>query len=151
MKILILCVGKLKEEWLKLAEQEFLKRLSLVAKIEIQELKSSKYDDQRAIKEEEEYLQKVIQDQDFVCVLERQGKELNSQQFAENLDKWRQEGKRLVFIIGGAQGISEKIQNRANFLWSFSPLTFTHQMIRALLLEQIYRSTQIWQNTGYHK
>ena len=93
-----------------------------------------------------------INDKDYVVLLDLKGKQLSSEQFALSFKKWIDNGiGNYCFVIGGSLGVSEIIKNRANFIVSFSLLTFTHQMIRLLLLEQIYRCFKINNNETYHK
>lgn len=141
----IICVGKLKEEYLTNACNEYLKRLSKYTKLDIIELKDSD------IKSESELILKNINDKDFVVTLELEGKMLDSPTLSKKIDEWLMLNPNLVFIIGGSDGLDEKVRNRSNFKLSFSTLTFPHQLFRVMLLEQIYRAFKISNNETYHK
>lgn len=156
IKIKIVCVGKIKEDYLNKGISEYLKRLSGYSSVEIVEVKDEKIlsnTSEEKIREIEtnRILEKVT-DKDYVVLLDLRGKELKSEEFANKLDDLISSGVgNFCFIIGGSLGVSEILRNRANYLISFSKLTFTHQMIRLLLLEQIYRCFKINNNETYHK
>lgn len=141
----IICVGKLKEEYLTNACNEYLKRLSKYTKLDIIELKDSD------IKSEGELILKNINDKDFVITLEIGGNMLDSPTLSKKIDEWLMLNPNLVFVIGGSDGLDEKVRNRSNFKLSFSTLTFPHQLFRVMLLEQIYRAFKIINNETYHK
>lgn len=149
MNIKILCIGKLKEKYWKEAVAEYSKRLGAYCNIEIQELKESRSDD---IGEEGESILKKIKKEDFVITLEIQGKNLSSEELAEKIESLGLLGKsNIVFIIGGSNGLSKEVSERSDYKLSFSKMTFPHQMMRVILLEQIYRSFKIIKNENYHK
>lgn len=141
----IICVGKLKEEYLTNACNEYLKRLSKYTKLDIIELKDSD------MKSEGELILKNINDKDFVITLEIGGNMLDSPTLSKKIDEWLMLNPNLVFVIGGSDGLDEKVRNRSNFKLSFSTLTFPHQLFRVMLLEQIYRAFKIINNETYHK
>jgi len=159
MKIKLLCIGKIKEKYLNEGINEFLKRLKVYAKIEIIEKKEERISDNPSQSEIDSVLEvegnsllKEIKNDDYVIILDLHGKEVDNHQFLAILDKAMVSGySSFVFVIGGSYGISNELRNRSDFKWSFSKLTFTHQMIRLLLLEQIYRSFRIKHNEPYHK
>lgn len=156
IKIKIVCVGKIKETYLTQGISEYLKRLGGYCNLEIVEVKDEKIvcgisDDKIRDLEATKILEK-ISERDYVILLDLRGKELNSEEFAFKMDTLISGGTgNFCFIIGGSLGVSEIVRKRANFLFSFSKLTFTHQMIRLLLLEQIYRAFKINNNETYHK
>lgn len=152
MKITLLFVGKTKDSWIQEGMDEFLKRLQKFAQVDVQIISEcSKGDVQKIKNEEGKSLLEKVKVNDFVCLLDVQGELLSSEQFAVKLDTWKSRGEKLVFIVGGAFGVHEEIKKRANFLLSFSKMTFTHQMVRVFLLEQIYRGFSILQGSEYHK
>ncbi|MCQ2550978.1 MAG: 23S rRNA (pseudouridine(1915)-N(3))-methyltransferase RlmH [Clostridia bacterium] len=155
MNIQIICVGKLKEKYWDDAVNEYLKRLKRFAQVSIVELKESKLPegmDQQIMKEEGESILKKIKDKDYVITLEIKGKNLSSEELAEKFKDLALEGKTDVdLVIGGSYGLSKEVSDRANFKLSFSKMTFPHQMMRVILLEQVYRSFKIINNETYHK
>lgn len=159
MQVEIICVGKLKEKYLKDACSEYIKRLSRFCTLSVTELKdepvpeqaSDAQTEQAIIREGERILQK-ISDRDFVVSLCVEGKSLSSESFAKELGQVFQKGaSRLVFVIGGSCGLSENVKKRSNLRLSFSAMTFPHQLMRVILLEQLYRAYKINANESYHK
>lgn len=159
MNIKIICIGKLKEKYWTEAVAEYVKRISRFARIEIIELKETRISDRPSEAEEEsvkksegtEILKKIKKD-DYCITLEIKGRELSSEQFAKQLDRLALDGKsNISFVIGGSLGLSQEVSARADFKLSFSPMTFPHQMMRVILLEQIYRCFKINNNETYHK
>ncbi|MDO4632980.1 MAG: 23S rRNA (pseudouridine(1915)-N(3))-methyltransferase RlmH [Eubacteriales bacterium] len=159
MKITIICVGKIKEKFYTAAIAEYLKRLSRYCKTEIIELPDEKTPDgagealELQIKEKEgERILKSIKDTSYVTALAIEGKKLNSEQLASFIEEKGISGEsHLTFIIGGSLGLAPAVLKRADMLLSFSDLTFPHQLMRVLLLEQIYRSYRIIHHEPYHK
>lgn len=150
--IKIITVGYLKEQYLKDAIAEYLKRLRKYTNIEIVEVKDEGLvEKEKALKLEEEKILKYIQDKDYIITLEIEGKELDSVEFANKLDKIQLEYSNITFVIGGSYGLSNILKEKANYHLSFSRLTFPHQLFRVLLLEQLYRSYKINNNESYHK
>jgi 23S rRNA (pseudouridine1915-N3)-methyltransferase len=156
IKIKIVCVGKIKENYLANGIGEYLKRLSNYAKIELIEVKDEKIvsnNSDEHVKEIEG--KRIIEKLDknyYNIFLDVHGKEISSEQFADFTKNLIDSGKgNLCFVIAGSLGFSQCALNYANFRLSFSKLTFTHQMIRLLLLEQIYRVFKINNNEVYHK
>ena len=150
--IRIITVGKLKEDYLKDAKEEYLKRLNKYTKIEIVEVEDSKIDQENiALEEEKERILKNILPKSYLITLEIDGKEISSIELSNLIDKIQIEYSDITFIIGGSYGIHNEIKNKANYHLSFSKLTFPHQLFRILLLEQIYRSFKILNNEKYHK
>ena len=159
MKISILCVGKIKEEFYRKAIAEYAKRLSRYCKLEIIEVADEKTPDSASeavelqinVKQGERIL-KYIREDTYVIALAIDGKMLDSVQMSHSLEQLGLSGKsNVAFVIGGSLGLSEKILKRADSKLSFSKMTFPHQLMRVILLEQIYRSYRIMHNEPYHK
>jgi len=150
--IKVVCVGKLKEKYLKDAVEEYLKRLKKYVDIKIIEIPDCNIDDEKiAINKEKEQIIKYIDSKDYLITLEIEGQELSSLELADKIDKTLIISSNITFLIGGSYGIHSDIKVRSNFSLSFSKLTFPHQLFRVLLLEQIYRSYKILNNEKYHK
>jgi 23S rRNA (pseudouridine1915-N3)-methyltransferase len=152
-------VGKLKEKYLKQGIEEYVKRLSAYAKIEVIEVADEKAPEELSElemiqvkqKEGERILAKVAQDT-YVIALAINGKLRSSEELADSLDKLATYGKsKIAFIIGGSLGLSEEVLSRANEHLSFSRMTFPHQLMRLILVEQIYRAFRINRGEPYHK
>ena len=159
MKIQIICIGKLKEKYWTDAVSEYSKRLSRFCDLEITELKESKLPDkaseaqeQAVIEEEGKNILKHVKDGSYVISLEILGKNLTSVELAEKMEELPLMGKsHVTFIIGGSLGLSRDVSKRADFKLSFSKMTFPHQMMRVILLEQDYRAFKINKNEAYQK
>lgn len=159
MKISIVCVGKIKEKFYKDAIAEYSKRLSKYCKLEIIEVADEKTPDGASDKvcdsimdKEGERILSHIPDNAYVIALAIEGKEYDSVTFAKYIDRLGVEGNsNIVLVIGGSLGLSDKIKSRADTLLSFSNMTFPHQLMRVILLEQIYRAYRIINNEPYHK
>lgn len=150
--IKIICVGKIKEDYLKEAIEEYKKRLSKYTKLEIIELQDINNNNINIILEKEkELILNKISEKDYVITLEIEGKELSSIELSNKIDNILITNSNITFIIGGSYGLHEEIKLRSNFKLSFSKLTFPHQLFRVMLLEQIYRSYKILNNESYHK
>lgn len=159
MKLTIVTVGKLKENYLQQGIAEYVKRLNAYATIEVIEVADEKAPETLseaemiAVKEKEgeRILSKVNPDA-YVITLEINGKMLTSEALATKLDELATYGKsKITFIIGGSLGISDDIQKRSDYALSFSKMTFPHQLMRLILAEQIYRAYRINRNEPYHK
>jgi len=149
MNIRILCVGTLKEKYWKEAVAEYSKRLGPYCSLSIEEVKESPFED---IREEGERLLKKIKSDELVITLEIQGTAKSSEELASDLERFAITGKsNIVFVIGGSSGLSAEILGRRDQSISFSKMTFPHQMMRVILLEQIYRGFKILRNEKYHK
>lgn len=156
MNIKIIATGKTREKYLQEAQKEYEKRLSRFCTLEIVEISAEEILDEKLSdkykKLEGERILKHIKDNSFVITLEIKGKTFSSEEFAKKLNDISSEGhNEIVFIIGGANGLDNEVSKRANLKLSFSTMTFTHQMIRILLLEQIYRAFKINNNESYHR
>lgn len=154
IKINLICVGSLKEQYLKDAINEYKKRLSRYAKIEIFEIKESKVDEsniKKGLNEEGENILKRIKDNDYLVLSDLHGKEISSEEFSVLLSNLINKGVSPInFVIGGTYGLSDDLRKRSNDKICLSKLTFTHQMTRVILLEQIYRAFKIINNENYH-
>ena len=149
--IKIICVGKIKEQYLKDAIEEYKKRLSKYTKLEIIELQDVDYDIKKTLEIEKNNIINHIKNTDYNILLDINGKELTSIEFSNTIDKIRNNYSNINFIIGGSYGVHDDIKNMVNERISFSKLTFPHQLFRVILLEQIYRSFKILNNEEYHK
>ncbi|KQL51300.1 50S rRNA methyltransferase [Heyndrickxia shackletonii] len=159
MNISIIAVGKLKEKYLKQGIDEYLKRLTAYAKVEIIEVPDEKAPEilsetemeQVKQKEGERILAKISQDT-HVIALAIEGKMKTSEELADGLDKLATYGKsKIAFVIGGSLGLSSEVMQRANESLSFSKMTFPHQLMRLVLVEQVYRAFRIIRGEPYHK
>ena len=159
MKIQVICIGKLKEKYWTDAVSEYMKRLSKYCDIEIIELKESKLPDKASpaqeatvVEEEGRSILGKIKDGSYVITLEILGKNLTSEELASKMEELPLMGKsHVTFIIGGSLGLSKEVSKRSDFKLSFSKMTFPHQMMRVILLEQVYRAFKINKNEAYHK
>ena len=150
--IKIITIGTIKENYLKAAIEEYLKRLQKYTHIEILELKEEGIvEKEKALKIEAERIEKHLNDKDYIITLEIEGKELTSKEFAQKIDSLQIENSNIAFIIGGSFGLSETIKKKSKYSLSFSKMTFPHQLFRVILLEQIYRAFKINNNESYHK
>lgn len=149
MNISILCIGKLKEKFWQEAQREYEKRLRTYARISICEIKEAFDDD---VKKEGESILKKIDDRQYVIALDIKGRRFSSEGLSDMLAEFGNRGdSNIAFVIGGSNGLCKKVLERANMSISFSDMTFTHQMIRVILLEQIYRGFKIMKGEPYHK
>lgn len=159
MNITIISVGKLKEKYLKLAVDEYSKRLNRYCKLNIIEVPDEKTPDNASEKEElkikqkeGELILKNIKDNMFVVALDLNGKQLTSIDFSNFINDLGINGEsNLTFVIGGSLGLSSEVLNRSNYKLCFSKMTFPHQLFRVMLLEQIYRGYRIMKGEPYHK
>ena len=156
MNVNIISVGKIKEQYLKDAIKEYEKRLSPFCSLNIIEVMPEQVMDEKLYEKyrmlEAERILPNIKHDSYVITLEILGKGLSSEEFAEKIKQISNEGySDLTFIIGGANGLDRSVSEKANLKLSFSKMTFTHQMIRLLLVEQIYRAFKINNNEKYHR
>ena len=159
MKITVITVGKIKVKYLKDAIAEYSKRLSRYCKLEILEVADEKTPDgaseivEENIREKEgERILKLIKEDAYVITLEISGKMLTSEELADRIETLGIQGKsHLVFVIGGSIGLGREVLRRSDYALSFSKMTFPHQLMRVILLEQIYRSYRIINGEPYHK
>jgi len=159
MKVKIICVGKLKEKYLKDAVDEYSKRLGRFCNLEITELTDEKIPDNPSSAEEEavllkeaEKILKIISPADYVISLCVEGKQQSSEEFAKTFSQLALGGRSTVcFVIGGSLGLHNTVKNRSDLRLGFSKMTFPHQLMRVFLTEQIYRAFKINANEKYHK
>ena len=156
MKIKIIALGKIKEKFLKDGIDEFLKRLTPYATVEVVELSPIEIKDEnlteRALDEEGEKILNLIKPQSYVITMEIKGTMLSSEELAGKIERLTNDGvPEIVFIIGSSCGISKNVSKRADFKLSMSKMTFLHQFARLLLVEQIYRAFKIIRKETYHK
>ncbi len=159
MKITIITVGKIKEKYLRDAIAEYVKRLSKYCKLDIIEVQDEKTPDhasevvEDSIRSKEaERILKYMKEDAFIVTLEIGGKMLSSEELADKIEKLGVQGtSHIMFIIGGSIGLGKAVLERSNLALSFSKMTFPHQLMRVILLEQIYRSYRIINKEPYHK
>lgn len=159
MKVTILTVGKIKEKFYTDAINEYVKRLSRYCRLEIVQVADEKTSENSTenemdiIKQKEgDRLLKYISDDAYVITLEIEGKMLDSVELADKINKLGVAGtSHIIFVIGGSLGLHKMVSQRADFKLSFSKMTFPHQLMRVILLEQIYRSYRIINKQPYHK
>ena len=158
MKVTLICVGKVKEKFYRDAIKEYEKRLGAYIKLNTIEISDEKVkvenDSEIALAMEKEgnNILSKIKDNQYVITLEILGKNLSSEEFASKIDNLMLIGKSdVVLIIGGSYGLSDSVKKRSDFALSFSRMTFPHQMMRVVLLEQVYRAYRIITGASYHK
>lgn len=159
MRITVICVGKIKEKFYTQAVDEYSKRLSRYCKLDIVELADEKTPDnasdivnEQIKRKEGERILSSIKDDAYVCALAIEGKMLDSVELSEKIEMLGINGvSNITFIIGGSLGLSEQVLKRADYKLSFSRMTFPHQLMRVILLEQVYRAYRIMKNEPYHK
>ena len=158
LSVLVIGVGKLKEAWEREACEEYIKRLKRFCALEVREVpdqpepdKPSEALNRRVMEKEGRDILSCIRPTDRVVALCIQGTAYSSEQFAGRIGEWSMEGKRLVLVIGGSLGLSQEVIARADEKLSFSKFTFPHQLMRVILLEQLYRAFKIGARERYHK
>ncbi|HBV99469.1 MAG: hypothetical protein JL50_02525 [Peptococcaceae bacterium BICA1-7] len=159
MQINILAVGRLKEKYLQEAQKEYLKRLSAYARVNVTEVEDEPFKEgisaslEESVKSREATrLQKNVNQGDYVVALDREGRQMTSEELSEFLSGLGLEGKsRVTFVIGGTLGLSAEVLKIADHRLSFSKMTFPHQLMRVILLEQVFRAFKIARGEPYHK
>ncbi|NLM76447.1 MAG: 23S rRNA (pseudouridine(1915)-N(3))-methyltransferase RlmH [Clostridiaceae bacterium] len=159
MNITIIAVGKIKEKNMVKVLEEYVKRLSGYCRLNLIEVPDKKAPESLSDQEKEqvkkaegEGILKNIKDGMYVIALDIKGNKMSSEEFSEKINSLGIQGtSNVAFIIGGSLGLSDEVKKRANYLLSFSPMTFPHQLMRIILLEQIYRAFKIINNEPYHK
>ena len=158
MRFYVVCIGKLKDAYLRDGVAEFVKRMRPYGGITITELNESKIGDKpsdtdrkQVVVEEGERLLKAVPKNAYTVLLDVYGKTMSSEDLAKTIAKLEVDGiSDMAFIVGGAFGVSDELRKSVNYKLSFSPMTFTHQMVRLLLVELIYRASKINRNEQYH-
>ena len=158
MRFYVICIGKLKDAYLRDGVAEFVKRMRPYGGITITELNESKIGDKpsdadrkQVVIEEGERLLKNVPKNAYTVLLDVYGKTMSSEDLAKTVAKLEVDGvSDMAFIVGGAFGVIDELRRSVNYKLSFSPMTFTHQMVRLLLVEQIYRASKINRNEPYH-
>ena len=158
MRFYVICIGKLKDAYLRDGVAEFVKRMRPYGGITITELNESKIGDKpsdadrkQVVIEEGERLLKNVPKNAYTVLLDVYGKTMSSEDLAKTVAKLEVDGvSDMAFIVGGAFGVSDELRRSVNYKLSFSPMTCTHQMVRLLLVEQIYRASKINRNEPYH-
>ena len=159
MRFRILSVGKITEPFYKAGVQEYMKRLQAYGRFELTDgleaalpPKASEAEIRQALKKEAEKILSLIGEDEWVIILDIQGKSMPSEAFAEKIRSWNESGRpRVNFVIGSSFGLDESIKKRANAALSFSPMTFPHQLAVLILSEQVYRAFRILRGEPYHK
>lgn len=159
MNISIIAVGKIKEKYIQEGIKEFSKRLSRYCNLKITEVEDEKAPENLSDKEKETVKEKEglkilskIPQNSFIISLEIQGREISSEELSKKMEDIMVSGiNDITFIIGGSLGLSDQVRSKSNFKLSFSKMTFPHQLMRLILLEQIYRAWKIMGNEPYHK
>ena len=148
--IKVICVGKIKDKNLKNLIDDYYKRISKYVNVQIIEIKdeNENYDE---MKRESKEIENYLDNKNYNIALDRLGKDINSIEFSNLIDKTFINYSNITFIIGGSLGLDKTILDKCNMILSFSSLTFPHQLFRLMLLEQIYRSFKILNNERYHK
>ena len=158
MKISIVASGKIKDSYLSTGIAEYMKRMRPFAQMEIREIHEERMPDAPSLAEKDQVLQregrrllKQVPEGSYLFVLDIYGKEMASERFAQRMAQLSMEGQKdITFLIGGAFGLSEEVREAADERLSFSQFTFTHQMVRLLLVEQVYRAFKINRGEKYH-
>lgn len=150
MAIKIFAIGKKHESWIVDGVERYQSRFKKPYDVEWILLPHSALQDVRAREEESERILSRLSDREFVILLDEIGDELDSTQFSALLDKTFTAGRSITFVIGGAYGVDDRVHQRADFVWSLSPLVFPHQLVRLILAEQLYRAQQITAGHPYH-
>jgi len=149
--IKIICIGKIKENYLKEAINEYKKRISKYTSIDIIELDDYNYDIKKTLISEYNNIVKVMNVSDYNILLDINGVELDSLSLAKKINDTLTVNSNITFIIGGSFGVLDELREKVNYRLSFSRMTFPHQLFRVMLLEQIYRAYKINNNEEYHK
>jgi len=154
MKLVVLSVGSPKDSWFVALKEQYEKKISAFVPFEIVALKSKNLDrrarEQKRAQESKEILS-AIKDNDYVILCDEHGLSVDSLEFSKKMVKGFESGRRqLVFIIGGPYGVDDTVKKRAQWVWSFSNLTFNHLLAHAIVFEQLYRGLTIWKGVPYH-
>ncbi len=159
VRIKIICVGKIKEKYIQAGIAEYVKRLGSYGSVEIVEVKDEPFKEPLSLKEQDQVMEKEAQriakeipSRAHVIVLDRKGRSTSSLQWANYLQQRMTSGdSQFIYVIGGSLGLHQSVKQEAHWLLSFSELTFPHQLMRLILLEQLYRTATILNGEKYHK
>lgn len=155
MNITVLAVGTKMPQWVDYAVRDYSKRFGREIQFQLKEIKPEKrgagVNAEQAMAAEEQRIVAAIPAHSYLIVLDERGKAPTSMELADSLKKWQQQGDNLCFIIGGADGMTTNLKQRANMLMRLSSLTLPHGMVRVLLIEQLYRAQSILHNHPYHR
>ncbi|MDR3288542.1 MAG: 23S rRNA (pseudouridine(1915)-N(3))-methyltransferase RlmH [Peptococcaceae bacterium] len=159
LQLKMICVGKVKEKYLQEGIREYAKRLTPLLRLQLIEVQDeacpegvSAAEAEKLKEKEAERILRMVREPEYVMLLASEGKSLDSPGFAAYLEQLAGRGRSsVVLIIGGSLGVSCSVKERADFLWSFSALTFPHQLMRLLVVEQVYRALKIQRGEPYHK
>ena len=150
MSYRVIAVGQKHDPALANAIASYEKRLGRYGGVQWQLLAYSPLQGDAARRAESSSMREKVPDDDILVLLDERGTQLASPAFAGKLDAWRASGRRITFVIGGAYGVDDALRQRADYIWSLSPLVFPHQIVRLLLVEQLYRAHMILENHPYH-
>lgn len=155
MQISIVAVGMRLPSWVNQGVNEYIKRFPPEVKVNLVEVSPVKRNKsapaERILKQEAEKIRAALPKDNYLIVLDEHGKSRRTTVFAQNMDSWMREGKNIVFVIGGADGVEQELKSQANELWSLSDFTLPHGMARVLLTEQIYRAWTVIKKHPYHR
>ncbi|MBI4971605.1 MAG: 23S rRNA (pseudouridine(1915)-N(3))-methyltransferase RlmH [Candidatus Omnitrophica bacterium] len=154
MQIKIISLQRHPQQEIEMLEREYLKRLSVMAKVEVVNIrpKTDARDKAKTLREEEKLIQKILAGDENLVVLDAAGKEMTTPDLSEFLDKHMKSGtKKLTFLIGGPQGLSPALVKRAGLCWALSKLTFPHRLVRLMIIEALYRAMDVVKGGNYHK
>ena len=156
MKLAILAVGHRMPDWVTAAYEEYAKRMPREMPLQLKELKPAQRsnatgDTPRWLKTESEHIEAAIPQGALRVVLDERGRSFPTRTLADHLERWRNDGRDVAFFIGGADGLDDKIKSRADLLWSLSPLTLPHGLVRVVLAEQLYRASSLLAGHPYHR
>jgi len=148
--ISIITIGKKHENWVRQGIERYQQRLQRPRDVKWSIIAHSALDGTRARQDESKRILSRLNSRDFVIVLDERGKLLDSPALAQSIDQAFADSRPLVFIIGGAYGVTDEVRERADLVWSLSPLVFPHQLVRLILVEQLYRAQEISRGGKYH-
>lgn len=149
--IKIICVGKIKENYVKEGIKDYKDRISKYIKIKIIETKEYNFDLSKTLLKEKEEIQKHLKKDSYIILLDINSDQYSSKEFAKKIEQKISSHKEIIFIIGGSFGVHNTLKEKCDIVISFSKFTFPHQVFRFILLEQIYRALKIIKNESYHK
>ncbi len=148
--ISIITIGKKHENWVRQGIERYQQRLQRPRDVKWSIIAHGAFDGARARQDESKHILSRLNSHDFVIVLDERGKLLDSPDLAQSIDQAFADSRPLVFVIGGAYGVADEVRERADLVWSLSPLVFPHQLVRLILVEQLYRAQEISRGGKYH-